>query len=79
MAQENVEIARRVFDALNRGDLPEVMNEMATGFTFDFSRSRNFERGVYGREEIPGLQDAFGGVAQVTFFQGRDEAAGPPE
>jgi ketosteroid isomerase-like protein len=59
MSQENVEIARRVFDALNRGDLPRAMKDAATDFTFDFSRSKSFERGVYEREELPGLKDTF--------------------
>jgi ketosteroid isomerase-like protein len=62
MSRENVEKARRVFDALNRGDLPGAMEDAATDFTFDFSRSRSFERGVYGLGEVPGLQEALAGV-----------------
>jgi ketosteroid isomerase-like protein len=62
MWQENVEIARHVFDALNRGDLPGALKDTATDFAFDFSRSRSPERGVYGREDIPRFMDAFGGV-----------------
>jgi ketosteroid isomerase-like protein len=62
MSEENVELARHVFDALNRDDLPGAMKDVATDFAFDFSRSRSPERGVYGREDIPRLQDVFGGV-----------------
>jgi ketosteroid isomerase-like protein len=62
MSQENVEIARHAIDALNRGDLHGAMKDAATDFAFDFSRSRSPERGVYGREDVPRLQDSFGGV-----------------
>ena len=57
MSQEHVEIVRRAFDALNRGDLSGAMKDMAADFVFDFSRSMSPERGVYGREDIPRLQD----------------------
>lgn len=59
MSEENVEIARHAVDALNRGDLRGAMKEMATDFVYDFSRSISPERGVYGREDIPRLWDAF--------------------
>ena len=52
MSQENVEIARHVFDAMNRDDLPAVMEHAAPDFAFDFSRSRSFEGREYGRDEI---------------------------
>jgi ketosteroid isomerase-like protein len=51
MSQENLEIARRVFDALNRDDLPAAMEDVAPDFVFDFSRSRGLDGGVYGRDE----------------------------
>lgn len=69
MSQENVEIARHAIDALNRADLTSAMKDMATDFVFDFSRSRSPERGVYGREDIPGLQDAFGGVWESVRYE----------
>ena len=62
MSQEHVEIVRRAFEALNRGDLSGAMKDMAADFVFDFSRSMSPERGVYGREDIPRLQYSFGGV-----------------
>ena len=62
MSQENVEIARQAFDALNRDDLPAVLELAAPDFVFDFSRSRSFDGGEYGREEMPVLQQSFGGV-----------------
>jgi len=51
MSEENVEIARRVFDALTHDDLPAAMKDAAPDFVFDFSRSRGLDRGVYGHEE----------------------------
>jgi hypothetical protein len=83
MSQENVEIARRVIDALDRGDLPGAMKDMATEFAFDFSRSRSPARGVYGREDIFRLQDDFGGVWESVrweaeeFIQARDQLITP--
>ena len=62
MSEENVEIARQVFEAMNRGDVPGALKDTATDFAFDFSRSKSPERGVYGREEVPRFQEAFGGV-----------------
>jgi ketosteroid isomerase-like protein len=65
MSQENVEIARRVFDALNRDDFPAAMKDAAPDFVFDFSRSRSFDGGEYGRDELLALQHAetmFGGL-----------------
>jgi ketosteroid isomerase-like protein len=69
MSQENVEMARHVFDALNREDLPGAMKDTATDFAFDFSRSRSPERGVYGREDIPRLQDAFIGAWESVYWE----------
>ena len=55
-----MEIARHVFEALNRGDLPGARKDMTADFAFDFSRSRSPERGVYGHEDIPRLRDFTG-------------------
>jgi ketosteroid isomerase-like protein len=62
MSRENVETARQVFDAMNRNDLPAVMEHAAPDFVFDFSRSRSFDGGEYGRDEMPALQESFGGL-----------------
>ena len=43
MSEENVEIARQTFDALNRDDLPAAMKHAAPDFVFDFSRSRGLD------------------------------------
>jgi ketosteroid isomerase-like protein len=62
MSEENVEIARHVFEALNRGDFPGATKDTTADFAFDFSRSRSPERGVYGREDIPRFSEVFTGV-----------------
>jgi ketosteroid isomerase-like protein len=69
MSQENVEITRRVFEALNRGDLPGAMRASATDFVFDFSRSISPERGVYGTEDIPRLVDVFNGLWESVRYE----------
>ncbi len=62
MSQENVEIARQAFDALNRDDPSFLMKHAAPDFVFDFSRSRSFDGGVFGLDEMPAFQEAFGGL-----------------
>ena len=62
VSREKVELVRRIFQALNRGDLPEAMRDTTVDFVFDFSRSKSFERGVYERENIGRLDEAFSGV-----------------
>jgi ketosteroid isomerase-like protein len=62
MSRENIETARQVFDAMNRDDLPAVMEHATADFVFDFSRSRSFDGGEYRRDEMPAFQEAFGGL-----------------
>jgi ketosteroid isomerase-like protein len=69
MSQENVEIVRRVFEALNRGDLSGAMTASSTDFVFDFSRSISPERGVYGIEEIPRVIDTFIGPWESVRYE----------
>ena len=72
MSRENVEIVRAAMDALDRGDLPGAMKDMATDFRFDFSRSRSPERGVYGRDDLSRLQDAFTGVWESVRWEAEE-------
>jgi ketosteroid isomerase-like protein len=69
MSRENVEIARQVFDALNRGDLPAAMKHAAPGFVFDFSRSRGLDGGVYGRDEMSKFQEGLVGVWESVHWE----------
>ena len=39
MSQENVEIVRAAFDALNRGDMDAVLKDAAPDFELDWSRA----------------------------------------
>jgi ketosteroid isomerase-like protein len=59
MSKENVEIARASLDAINRGDLDAMVKDAAPDFEFDFSRSVGPQRGVFGRDEMPGLLREF--------------------
>jgi ketosteroid isomerase-like protein len=78
MSGENVEMARRVFDALNRDDLPAAMKQAAPDFVFDFSRSRGLDGGVYERDEMPKFQEVLGGIWESTYWEVEEfiEAAG---
>ena len=51
MSQENVDLVRAVYDALNRGDWDAAL--VAPGFELDFSRAIGPGRGVYeGRDQL---------------------------
>jgi|EndMetStandDraft_9_1072997.scaffolds.fasta_scaffold801562_1 ketosteroid isomerase-like protein len=52
MSQENVEIARAVINALDRGDIDAALKDAAPDFVFDFSRSVGLEAGVYKLDQM---------------------------
>ena len=56
MSEENVEIVRGLFDALNRGDLDELRRATPPDFVLDYSRSRGLDAGVFrGADTIMSL------------------------
>jgi ketosteroid isomerase-like protein len=57
MSEANVEIVRAAIDSFNRqGDWASVFEQYATPhFQLDMSRSIAPQRGVYGREQTPGV------------------------
>jgi len=58
--RENVEVARRVLDAINRADLDAVVAHCSEEFEFDFSNSRGPMAGVYrGRKGAREFWTAF--------------------
>jgi ketosteroid isomerase-like protein len=59
MSQENVEIVRATFDALNSGDVDAVIKGTAPDFEFDFSRAVGPAHGVFGRDQLPDLLREF--------------------
>jgi ketosteroid isomerase-like protein len=52
MSQDNVEIARAVINALDRGDIDAALKDAAPDFVFDFSRSVGLEAGVYKLDQM---------------------------
>jgi ketosteroid isomerase-like protein len=62
VSQENVEIVRSAFEAINRGDMDAALKDAAQDFEFDFSRSVGPQHGVFGRDEVPGLLGEFDGI-----------------
>jgi ketosteroid isomerase-like protein len=79
MSRENVETARQVFDAMNRDDLPAVMEHAAPDFVFDFSRSRSFDGGEYGRDEMTALQESFGGLWESMRWESEEFIEAPED
>jgi ketosteroid isomerase-like protein len=60
MPKQNVEIVRRVFDAVSRGDPEAAMEVAADDFEMDWSNSIGPAKGIYrGLEEVRALQDSF--------------------
>jgi ketosteroid isomerase-like protein len=51
MSQENVEIVRAAFEALNRRDIDAVFASTAPEFKIDMSRSVGMERGTYDADQ----------------------------
>jgi ketosteroid isomerase-like protein len=60
MSGKNVEIARRGFDAFNRGDLDGTLETWAPDAVWDWSNSRGFDAGVFrGHDEIRAFAERF--------------------
>jgi ketosteroid isomerase-like protein len=57
---DNVEVARRVLDAINRGDFDGAVANFTEDFEFDFSNSKAELSGIYrGREEAKRFLTSF--------------------
>jgi ketosteroid isomerase-like protein len=59
MSQENVEIVRRAWEALDRGDVEAALRDAAPDAEFDQTRAIGMDRGVYTRDEFRRLTEAF--------------------
>jgi ketosteroid isomerase-like protein len=60
MSQENVELVRRVFDSINRGDVDASLEEAADDLEVDWSNSIGPLKGIYrGRPEVLKLWRSF--------------------
>ena len=60
MSQQNIELVRRAFGAINRGDVDGALELGADDFEMDWSNSIGPAKGIYrGREEIREFQTTF--------------------
>ena len=59
MSQENVEIVKAWYDAVNREDWDAMFKDTAPGFEVDFSRSDGPLAGVFGLDQIRRLTEEF--------------------
>jgi ketosteroid isomerase-like protein len=59
VSQENVEIARRAYEAWNRGDLDAGAEDFAPDFELDMSRSLGWDQGIYGLDKMRRLGEEF--------------------
>jgi ketosteroid isomerase-like protein len=60
MSQENVEVVRRIIDAINRADIDAVVESATEDVVVDWSNSRGLLSGVHrGREQAREAFEAF--------------------
>ena len=59
MSQENVEIARRCYEALSRGDFDAAFEDCAPDFELDSSRAIGIDRGTYNLAQTRRLAERF--------------------
>ena len=57
MSQENLDIARRAYVALHRGDLDAGFENFAPDCALDLSRSLGIDRGVYSLDQMRRLME----------------------
>ncbi len=87
MSQENVEIVRAAYDAINREDWDALLQAAAPGFEMDFSRAVGPWRGVPSTQHLKGrggievvVRGTFvwtsrnGVIERVTMYQERQDA-----
>src|SRR6476620_4330104 len=53
MSQDNVEMARRSYEAWHRGDVDAAFEDFAPDFELDMSRAIGTDRGVYSLIPVP--------------------------
>ena len=59
MSQENVELVRIAYEAMNNREFSRMPEFLAPDFELDWSRAVGPQRGVFGRDEVPGLLREF--------------------
>jgi ketosteroid isomerase-like protein len=59
MSQENVEIARRSYEAWHRGDVDAASEDFAPDFELDTSRAIGIDRGTYSLNQMRRLMEEF--------------------
>jgi ketosteroid isomerase-like protein len=72
MSRENVEIVRRIIDAINRRDIDAVVESASADLVMDWSNSRGLLSGIHrGRDKA---RDAFyQSKAEALEAAGKDE------
>ncbi|MEA2348576.1 MAG: hypothetical protein QOG62_2363 [Thermoleophilaceae bacterium] len=69
MSQENVQIVRAAFEAVNRGDMDGAWVRAAPDFQLDLSRALGPYRGVYGLSDVRRVADEFWGTWESSRFE----------
>jgi ketosteroid isomerase-like protein len=59
MSQENVEIARRSYEAFDRGDIDAAFEDFAPDFELDLSRAIGIDRSMYNLAQFRRLTEQF--------------------
>ena len=59
MSQENVELARRSYEAWHRGEVDAASEDFAPDFELDLSRAIGMDRGTYNLAQFRRLSESF--------------------
>ena len=60
MSQENIDLVRRGFDSINRGDIDAVLEATASDFVMDWSNSIGPAKGIYrGEDQVRGVWTSY--------------------
>ncbi len=66
MSQENVEMARRCYEAYNRGDFDAAFEDFAPDFELDMSRAIGIDRGMYNLAQFRRLAESFADTLETV-------------
>jgi ketosteroid isomerase-like protein len=71
MSEENVDVVRQIFEAINRGDLDEAFTHVSADFIADWSASLAPDRGVFhGPDAVrAALETANEAWSEVDYFE----------
>jgi ketosteroid isomerase-like protein len=69
VSQENIQLIRAAFDAVNANDVDAVVEMAAPGFEYDLSRAVGPISGVYSLDELARVWEEFAGAWESVRYE----------